>query len=270
MTLPPKYTPANKIMGAKKEQLQVTQENIIGLTDFISKASLFERAAKLKKLELFQNDESFCLSKPIAKLPLNEGFKKSLTDYGFKIDNRRPDGILTIVFHEKRDNSLPIKLSDWWNIRKGEKPSFVLPEVDFTISNKERGILLQPHVTFSDVIVSPGNQTTHNRMAEVISSYYQKTPSIFKEMVQNNFKIIIPWKEIDAAGARTLYELFDEWAGGNKSLKEIAHSNASPFKPSPHNYDYEEIWDHYLPEQLQGNLFAQWKKQLDEFKRKLP
>lgn len=252
-----------------KEQQPITKEHLISPADFISKASLFERVAELKKLKLRQNDESFCLSQPVAEFPLNEGFKKSLINYGFGIDNTRPDNILTISLHQKADENCPIKASDYWNIRKSEKPIFVLPQVDFSISPKERSILLEPHVTFSDVIVGAVDQNVHNRITEVISSYYQKTPPILKEIVQNNFKLVVPWKEIDAAGSRTLYELFDEWAGGNETIKNLAFHRDSIFKPSPYNYDYEEIWYHYLPEQLQGNLFTQWEKQLEKFKEEL-
>ncbi len=256
-------------MGSK-EQLQPIEEKIIDKADFLSKATLFERAAKFKGLKLGQNDESFCLSKPVAKLPLDDGFQKSLIENGFQIDNKRPDGILTIILHQERDKSYPMKPSDYWNIRKSEKSIFVLPQVDFSISNKERGILLEPHVTFSNVIVGASDQTVHNRLTEVIGSYYQKTPPILKEIIQNDFKLIVPWKEIDAAGSRTFYELFNEWAGGNEATEKLAYGRDSIFKPSPHNYDYEEICHHYLPEELQGNLFAQWKKQLEEFKNKLP
>ncbi len=252
-----------------KEQQPITKERIISPADFISEATFFERAAKLKKLKLGQNDEEFCFSRPVAKLPLDEGFKKSLIDHGFKIDNTRPDSILTISLHQKADENYPIKASDYWNIKKSEKPIFVLPQIDFSISPKERSILLEPHITFSDVIVGAVDQNVHNRITEVIGSYCQKTPPILKEIVQNNFKLVVPWKEIDAAGSRTLYELFNEWAGGNETIKNLAFHRDSIFKPSPHNYDYDEIRYAYLPEQLQGNLFAQWKKQLEKFKSKL-
>jgi len=255
-------------MGTK-ERLQPNQEKIIGKADFVSKASLFERTAKLKNLELGQNDDSFCFSKPLAQLPLNRDLRKGLIDHGFLIDDTRTDKILTIYLPPKVYGGSSSEEGGYWNINKRENPIFVLPQISFSISEKKRSILLKPHVTFTDVGIGTINQNTHNRIAQVIDSCYPKVSPILKEVIHNDFKLIVPWKEIDAAGIRKLFELFSEWSGDNEGIKHLCNSNISPFRPSPYSYDDEKIISQYLPELFQGNLFTQWEKQLEEFKRNL-
>lgn len=249
----------------KKEQFVATPEIPINKEHFISRTTLRERAAELRGLSLIQNDEVFCLSGETAKLPLNEGFKKVLPNFGFNIDEKRTDNIVTITFLEKYNNGY-----DYWNIKKSGKPLFVLPAVNFHISDKDRSILLQPYIKFSDGTIMPARQRADNKMAEAIVSYYPEAPSILKEMVKNDFIIKTPWEDIKAAGVRTLSQLFDEWAGDNEPIKNLASSNVSVFHPSPYNFQNKEIRYSYLPERLHGNLFTQWEKQLDNFKRSLP
>lgn len=258
-------------MNREKEPLatSITPETTINEKYLISRETLVGRAAALKGLTLATKDE-FYLSKEIGQIPFNEGFRSTLSNYGFEIVNRERD--LFTISSTIKDKTRP-ELSDWWNIRRTSHLPFVLPGVQFEISDLKRGVLLRPNIQFSGEIVIPANQLSHDRMAEAIVSYYPGMPAILKEIVQNGCKVIVSWEDINVAGARTVAQLFKEWANENEPIKHLSYSSASPFNPSPERHfaiKDKDIPYSYLPEKLHGVLFAQWEKQLETFKRMFP
>ena len=143
---------------------------------------------------------------------------------------------------------------------------FVSLRIVLDIGDKEEnGVIVKPRV-FSTADY-PNNDISHFRMFRALVKNDPYVPDFAKRLAESRGSIVIPFSYIGLSGIRRLSDIFAEFAGGNKEVKELEFT-ARVFMPNP--------WQNCRPEDelfaveyIQTAIVAEWKRQLKEYRNLL-
>lgn len=233
--------------------------------NLITEGQIIEKATKsLKNLTL--NKGSFYYTSSLGSYELIDSkFADALKKAGFKITSRK-DGILTLSDENPQNEVSGWAPSTYWNFHNSEEKRDALnlelrliPHMNY----KERGIIFWPWVKGG--YLSACAHLSSLRIFKVVAEYDKHAREPIKQVAQNE-KLIVPFKNIDLAGIRSIKTLFNEFMHGNDNLERLACSTASPFNPNPYSLEITSKTELlYAPEDIQALIFQVWETQLNNF-----
>lgn len=227
--------------------------------DAFTPSDLFRKAAIYKGLELggagaiYQAD-----SEPIKMYELNDKLLAVLKEQGIK-RQLRPDcrnEIFTLI-----DGS------DYWNfeLREGKFNLCVSLSVGFEINIKKRGIVFWPQAHGS--LISPADPLPNFRMFKALAESDEDAPAIVKELAASDGNIVVIWTDLGLGGICKLANLFEEFAGSNKTIKEL--NNRGVFDPVPSPQYQQPGNELFVVESAQPKVLERWRTQLNEYRAQL-
>ncbi len=251
------------------------KNNVINLesgVESITLVGLIKKAARLKGLVYWDGCERAC-SKPIATYALDNETLAFLAKHGVK-QNPRPDGIFTLSDTTERPEPRGDTVETaFWNFRrrkdrKDEKIDEleIALSVGFGITMEKRGIILLPQAY--GTFLSPGYNGAHRHMFKLLVEYHQDAPAVAQEIAASDDTFVVGFTELGLGGIRRLSDLFEEFARGNHTIKQLAN-HQEVFNPMPYPY-YQNPGDElFIIEPAQPKVIGVWRAQLTEYRSNL-
>lgn len=235
--------------------------------DFLSSFELMAKAAEHKGLTL-KNKGSF-LSEPITTYVLDDALLAVLARNNIKRQLRPDcgDTIFTLVDGNPQEKEPGWAASNYWNFKEMPEGSrrFSLKVdlcVSFRVGVEERGVILRPYALGN--FVSASDPLPNFRMFKTLfETDGKKLPSIAKDLVQNDGRIIVHWTELGFGGIRQLPALFREFTKGNIEV-ECLSQRRGIFSPP-----LDSASDIFVVEPIQYQVIQGWREQLEEYRQKL-
>lgn len=242
----------------------------------MTKKELIQKAAESRGLSIIlpKDGKEFreIESEPVGIFGLQRDNLNTLTKFGFEV---KSGNRLVYLCGNSKQNDPEWFLSDSWCWKDQLTCFEILIKLVFSINEKKRGVVVIPHVggNWSGGAV---HKPTINRLIKALASLFKKLPlaPALKEVAeQEDCELVIHWGEMGLGGLMSVGYLFREFLGYNNSnsdlISDLARTNISPFEPNPaiHDIYCENVF--FVPEADQPELFKIWRRQLEEFKRKI-
>ena len=235
---------------------------------------LLEKAAAQKGLNLL-NSSSKAYSEPIKTYVLDEKLLALLAEQGIKRQDRHDchHEIFTLVDENPQDEIKGWVASNYWNFKlledesgKGKFDLQIKLCVGFSLSPTGREIKLVPIAIAP--FLSPVDSLPNFRMFKALVDSDEIAPLVAKEIAASEGSIAVTWTHLGVAGIRTLAVLFEEFAGDNEKVKELARRQ-EVFKPAPYSRNQQPGYELFVVETAQPEVFRAWMEQLNTYRSAL-
>jgi len=247
---------------------QLSQEPTLLPADiFIRRSELIEKVATSKGLIIKKHHEDRQKSETevVGTYKLNKRLIEAFGKVGFTFEPGRKPPHDTMIYLSGNSDQRGEEVfeSDCWAWKRTEKNPQLTVYFELSASERERGVIAVPKV-WGNCSGGACHRPTINKLVVAIAGYFPDVHPLLKEVTTDSYPAIY-WSDIGLGGVRTVATLFEELRGHNEPVSRLAHSNVSPFLPSPKDIGH----DYFVVESDQPKLFEQWRRQLREYKNKL-
>lgn len=250
-----------------------TKVRLVPEKDCFTMAELFAKAAEYKGLRLL-NKDSKKYSEIIKTYVLDAGLISILAKQGIE-QQPRSDQVFTLVDKNPQKGMSGYVPSNYWNFALVEDSESGISKfnlkislcVTFHFSRPNRGIGLTP--ISSSPLISPADLLPNLRMFKALTDNDQNACPLAKEIASSDGVVWVTWTELGLGGIRPLSDLFNEFAGSNQKVKNLALGE-DVFDPPPRNTQSHKLSDKlFITEPVQPRVFQAWREQLEKYQRSL-